>query len=59
VEPGYFTVVAKVVVSLTGNAVSNGNKENLEVAIGAIGKRILPQSDGGWDVGLDIVTGWS
>jgi hypothetical protein len=33
--------MTEVVVSLTGDAASKGNKENLEVAIGAIGKQFF------------------
>jgi hypothetical protein len=58
VEPVYFTVVTEVVVSLTGDAVSKGQGK-----LGSSDRRdwqaILPQSDGGWGVGLDIVAGWS
>ena len=54
-------MVTEVVVSLTGEwRLARGtNKGKLGSSDRRDWQAILPQSDGGWGVGLDIVTGWS
>ena len=58
-EPGYFTVVTEVGCVIDRRCSQKGDKENLEVAIGATGKQFFHKATVVGVVGLDMVTGWS